>query len=374
MLHCPRGRSVNDGDFNLYSGDSLVFDFMAMPEVRANGGLDIIVGNPPYVSSIHIDIATKQNLPLWKTTSVGKSDLYIPFFEIGMSALNDNGVLGYITVNTFFKSINARALRDYFSDNKVSLSIIDFGEQLVFTKKLAYTCMVFLSKNQSDSLRYIKADMEEIQARKDLNFSQISYSSLNNHRGWNLNKIDILENIHKIENAGESLGDKYVIKYGITTLANDVFIFRPNREDDNFYYLNREGIEYKIEKKVCRDIIKPNIVKTEADIPEKKEQIIMPYDTECKVVKEDCFINNYPFAYNYLSTFREVLDGRDKGNGNYDAWYAFGRTQALADYGRKLIFPSISDMPHFVYSPQKDVMIYSGYAIYNDSESELLLL
>lgn len=368
------GEIVNENEFNLFCGDSLAFDFMKMPKVNANGGLDIVVGNPPYVRSKHIDIATKQNLSLWKTSSVGNADLYIPFFEIGLSALNANGILGYITVNTFFKSVNARALRNFFSDKHISLSIVDFGEQLVFKKKLAYTCMTFISKNQSDSLHYVKADIAEVQAQNDLNFSKISYASLDNHRGWHLNRKDVLDNIRKIENAGESLGDKYVIKNGIATLANDIFIFRPVREDDKFYYFNRESVEVQVERDVCRDIIKPNILKSEVEIPDKEEKIITPYDAECKVINEDFFVDNYPFAYHYLASYREVLDARDKGEGNYDAWYAFGRTQAIADYGRKLVFPYMSDLPHFIYTPQEDMMIYCGYAIYNESESELLFL
>ena len=75
-----------------------------------------------------------------------------------------------------------------------------------------------------------------------------------------------------------------------------------------------------------------------------------------------------------MSAYRHVLDARDKGEGDYGAWYAFGRTQAIADSGKKLLFPYMSDLPHFVYTSQKDMMIYCGYAIYNESETELLFL
>ena len=75
-----------------------------------------------------------------------------------------------------------------------------------------------------------------------------------------------------------------------------------------------------------------------------------------------------------MSAYREPLDARDKGEGDYGAWYAFGRTQAISDSGRKLLFPYMSDLPHFVYTSQKDMMIYCGYAIYDDSELELLFL
>ena len=168
-----------------------------------------------------------------------------------------------------------------------------------------------------------------------------------------MNHSEVLNNIRLIENAGEALGDLYVIKNGIATLANDVFIFRPTRVDSAYYYHVRNGLEYPIEKGICRDIIKPNILKTEAEIAEKEEKIITPYDEDNSVIKEDYFKNKYPKAYSYLQTCRAVLEARDKGEGDYGAWYAFGRTQAIADSGRKLLFPYMSDLPHFVYMPQK---------------------
>lgn len=371
LLH---GESIEDKDFNLYCGNSLTFDFMGIPNVRENGGFDIVVGNPPYVRSKHIDDADKQFLPRWQTSRVGNVDLYIPFFEIGLSVLRRDGVLGYITVNSFFKSVNARAIRRYFHENQVGLSIIDFGEQRVFKKKLAYTCLAFLSKIRRDSLLYTKADIADVEENKEFVFSRIAYDTLDDHRGWNLNHSEVLNNIRLIENAGKALGDLYVIKNGIATLANDVFIFRPTYEDAKYYYLLRDGLEYPIEKGICRDIIKPNILKTEAEIVDKKEKIITPYDKANIVIKEDFFISTYPKAFSYLQSCRDVLDARDKGEGDYGAWYAFGRTQAIADSGRKLLFPYMSDLPHFVYMPQKDMMIYCGYAIYSESETELLFL
>lgn len=374
LVALQNGEIIQEDKFNLFAGDSLTFDFQSMPNVANNNGLDIIVGNPPYVRSKHIDNETKKNLPLWSTSKVGNADLYIPFFEIGLTALNENGFLGYITVNTFFKSVNARTLRNYFANNLISLSIVDFCQQLVFKKKLAYTCLAFMSKKQSESLLYVKADVADVEAQNNFVYSRINYSTLDNHRGWHLNRNEVLENIRLIENAGEALGDKYVIKNGIATLANDVFIFRPIRTDDNYHYLIRDGKEYSIEKGICRDIIKPNILKSEAEISEKEEKIISPYDANCNVIAEDFFVENYPNAYTYLLDCREILDKRDKGEGDYEAWYAFGRTQAIADSGKKLLFPYMSDLPHFVYTSQKDMMIYCGYAIYNESETELLFL
>ena len=156
------------------------------------------------------------------------------------------------------------------------MSIIDFGQQLVFKKKLAYTCLAFLSKHTSDTLLYVKANIAEVESNKNFVYSRIKYDSLDNHRGWHLNRSEVLDNIKLIESAGVALGDKYVIKNGIATLANDVFIFRPIRSDETYHYLIRDKVEYAIEKSICRDIIKPNILKSEEEISEKEEKIISP--------------------------------------------------------------------------------------------------
>lgn len=152
-----------------------------------------------------------------------------------------------------------------------------------------------------------------MEAQKNFVYSRINYNILDDHRGWNLNHSEVLNNIRLIENAGEALGDLYVIKNGIATLANDVFIFRPMREDAQYYYLLRKGVEYPIEKGICRDIIKPNILKTEAEIAEKEEKIITPYDEVSNVIMEDFFVNTYPKAYSYLQSCRDILDARDNG-------------------------------------------------------------
>lgn len=374
MVALLHGETLTGKEFNLFCGDSLNFEFFSLPLVRNNGGFDVIVGNPPYVRSRNIEKKSREKLTTWETSRVGNADLYIPFFEIGLCALSSTGYMGYITVSTFFKSVNARALRRYLAERHTSLSVVDFGEQLVFRKKLAYTCLAFLSKQESDSLQYVKATISQVKHQQELTYSKIRYDSLNHYRGWHLNYGEILNNIRRIESAGNALGKIYCIKNGIATLANDVFIFRPVMEDDRFYYLLRGDKEFPIEKAICRNIVKPNILKHEGELPQKTEKIIFPYDKEGHAISGISMVAEFPCAYAYLCSCRDILDARDKGEGKYETWYAFGRTQALTDRGRRLMFPYMSNSPHFVYTDQEDLLIYCGYALYHESEQELLVL
>lgn len=374
MLALLHGEDIDSSMLHLTVANSLNFNFRTMQGVEANGGFDIIVGNPPYVRARNLDPQTKVLMNRWETSRTGNADLYIPFFEIGLNALNNGGKLGYITVNTFFKAVNARALRTYLSRHQHALTIVNFGQELVFEKKLAYTALVFIDKAVRDGVRYAKATPQEVMQSRPLTYNHLAYTALDTHRGWLLNDAAVLSNISRIEQAGPSLGDTFTIKNGIATLANDIFIFTPQGENETYFRLLNGGKEYWVEKAICKDIIKPNTLHSEEELETKKEKIIYPYDSRADIYTEAYFRETFPQAYAYLSDCRDRLDKRDKGEGDYPEWYAFGRTQAITDHGTRLLFPYMSDKPHFVLSMQDDLLMYCGYAIFLDDKRELAVL
>ena len=368
------GECIEESELNIHCANSLSFDFKQFEPVAENNGYDFVIGNPPYVRSKNIEAESKALLPNWEVANGGNADLYLPFFEIGIKILNENGKLGYITLNSFFKSVNARGLRNYMSKYQIGLDILDFGDELIFGKKLAYTCITFISKQERETIKYHRSSAEEIKNNEEFKYDSIPYCNLDNHKGWNLNQSDVLQIINRIEHTGTPLGNKYRIKNGIATLANDLFIFQPDSEDDSYYYLNANDVEFSIEKGICRDIIKPNILHNEDEIESIMEKVIFPYDSNYKPIPEAVFISSFPKAYQYLSLHRRKLDERDKGEGNFPAWYAFGRTQAISDKGKKLLFPYMTDVPHFVFTDNEDMLIYCGYAIFHNNETELKAL
>lgn len=378
LLALSYGEDKEEFKFNLHNSNALSFDWYNNElTVKQNNGFDLIVGNPPYVRAKNIDTVSKSLLSNWSVTKSGNPDLYIPFFEIGLDNINDNGVLGYITVNSFYKSINARELRKYFQENKYELSIIDFGHEKIFTGKSTYTCICLITKKKSSSLFFKKEHSTSLVKNGCKLFSQIQYKGLDYKKGWLLNDKRVIDNINLIESAGNSLGNLYKIKNGIATLSNETYIFKPIAENHNYFTLVKNGKKYEIEKGICRDIIKPNILKHEHEIEVVKEKLIYPYTnvgSPLSIMNEKYLKANFPKAYKYLSDNKEYLLKRDKGNGDYGAWYAYGRTQALKDYGYKLLFPYMAKDPHFVFTDQKDMLIYCGYAVFNESAEELKLL
>lgn len=366
--------------FNLYKGNALNFDWSSVEDIKLNNGFDIIVGNPPYVGVIKMDNETRELMKLWSVSSTGKPDLYIPFFQIGMENLNDSGVLGFITVNTFYKSLNGRGVRSYFSKNQFNFTLIDFGNEQLFKNRSTYTCICLLSKSKNESVKYLKTPIDKLGAIKSNDFIEIAYSDLDDFKGWYLNTSDIGKTISKIENTGKALGEKFVIRNGFATLRNNIYIFCPEKESDDYFYFTKKKIEYRVEKGICRNAAKPNILKSEDDLNTKMEKIIFPYEVttgniqSLKALTEEELIAQYPLAFEYLLSHREILAQRDKGNKTYEQWFAYGRNQALNFKGYKLLFPYLTNEPNFVLTEDVDLLFYNGFALFSDSVEELLIL
>jgi adenine-specific DNA-methyltransferase len=356
--------------FNLYTGNTLNFDWKSkIPEFR---GFNCIVGNPPYIRYRNLDHYTRGLLKNWEVCGSGLTDLYIPFFQIGIENLCENGMLGYITMNSFFKSLNGRALREYIQKSKFYLEIYDFGSEQIFKSRSTYTCICFVQNIKDKEVHYSLTSRKSLKSLP--NTQAISYDELIPKTGWNFQNID---NIRKIEKIGTPLKKLYKMRHGLATLKNSVYIFTPIEENEEYYHFTKHGITHKIEKEICRDAVNPNILKSEDDLTKATEKIIFPYtqDSNPKLFDEENIKKNFPYAYKYLVENRDILALRDRGNGKYENWYAFGRRQSLEKTKAKLFFPKISNKPiKCIISSDENLLHYNGLAIIADSIDELYVI
>lgn len=361
--------------FNLFTDNSLTFNWAeACADIRDNEGFDLIVGNPPYVCSRNMDVKTLELLERWEVSSTGHPDLYIPFFQIGIENINHNGILAYITVNTFIKSVNGRALRNYFSNHNMNLTLLNFGGEQIFHDRNTYTCICFVSYGEG-FINYRRVASNELEDVDFQNLRRFNYQDLNHLDGWNLvNNVNLVDFLNIIESTGIKFKDLYNTKNGIATLKNDVYKFKPVDQDNQYYYLNDSGTIYKIELSICRDIVNANKIKTEDDILRLREKIIFPYDEKTRIIAEDEMKMNFPNAYNYLLSKKETLATRDKGNKEYEAWYAYGRRQSMDINAHKLFFPHICERPTFVICEEQDLLFYNGIAIVSNDLDKLVLI
>ncbi|WP_276481682.1 HsdM family class I SAM-dependent methyltransferase [Paraflavitalea pollutisoli] len=374
LLAVSSGEDKSHFSFNLYTGNTLEFDWKHV--IPSFQGFDVIVGNPPYVCSRNIDDQSRLLLPNWKVSKTGHPDLYIPFFQIGLENLLPTGKLGYITMNTFFKSVNGRAIRNYFGENSYQFSIIDFNKIQLFKARSTYTCICLLEKKYSSTISYFRCTNLE-QLKTPINYINFPYADLNGWKGWNLNLNQAL--IKVIENTGTAFHKKFKTRNGLATLKNNVYLFNPSSQNKRYYYLEDGDFVYPIEKNICKDAVNTNLLTTEATINKIKEKIIFPYEyIEEKAVPISLSVlkKKYPNAFNYLNQKKKILATRDKGKGEkYTPWFIYGRNQSLEKLRHKLFFPHITPQtPNFVYNADPDLLFYNGMAAIGANKKELLVL
>ena len=364
---------VADFDFNLLCADTLNFKSEIWDTYYSN--FDVIVGNPPYVCGRNMDEDTKVKTKRYKVCDSGSTDLYIPFFQIAIEMLNDRGILGYITMNSFLKSLNARKLRRFFMDSHYDISIIDFRGHQVFKGKSTYTCLFFMEKKNSDVLHYCYNGNAKLNSQ--LQFTDILYSSLDADKGWNLNENGLA---NKIESVGIPLFKYCHTRHGIATLSNKTYIFSPIKEDAVFYYLEKDNVIYPIEKTVCKNIVNSNKLNSDTSLGDILRKVIFPYHIDAKgkaiLFEEDYFRNEFPCAYSYLESQRTVLKDRDKGKTQkYPAWYAYGRTQSLSMLPMKLFFSKIANKPlTCIIVNDPNLLLYNGMAFVGNDMRQMKIL
>lgn len=362
-----------DFDFNVLQADTLDFNTAEWNQVYTH--FDVIVGNPPYVCSRNVDATTKEKMLKYETCLSGHPDLYIPFFQIAIEMLNDGGKLGFITMNSFIRSVNGRAVRNYFSRGIHDISILDFRGYQIFQKKSTYTCLFFLAKNQaSDTLHYAVNENGDLSSTPE--FTNIRYNQLDNKKGWSLNDFDA---VRQMESVGIPIGKYCQSRHGIATLSNKTYIFKPVMEDDNYYYIESKDRCFPIEKAICRNVVNSNKLNSEVSFESIIEKLIFPYyinEGRVTIIEESVMKTTFPYTYAYLSSHRKRLAERDKGKTDkYPTWYAYGRTQSLIMPRYKLFFPKFANKPlHCVLRDDADLMLYNGVAFVSDDLEKLQVL
>lgn len=363
----------DDFRFNLLNRDTL--DFANDDWNARYTGFDVIVGNPPYVCSKNMTDEIRNRAAGYEVCRYGHPDLYIPFIQIGIENLNEGGRLGFITMNSFFNSLNGRGLREYLGERQLEVSIVDFRGYQVFNSRSTYTCLLFVNNTPADGVSYASA--EDGVLEEDIHFEHRPYAQLNAARGWNLRQTGIAT---QIEDNGIPLGQFCSSRHGIATLSNKTYIFKPQADTEDFYVFENDGVRYPIERGICRDIVNSNKLNSEVDFETLKEKVIYPYHkdgTGRTVVYSEAEMRAfYPMALTYLQSQRTILEQRDKSHTEgYPAWYAYGRTQSLIMPRFKLFFPKIANKSlQCVLVDDAQLLLYNGMAFVSDDLQRLQVL
>lgn len=368
LLALLNNQDVKTLKFNLFTINSLSKDInIAYKEVIHNGGFDVMIGNPPYVKYQDLPKELRENLIKdWETIKTGNYNLYFAFFELGMKLLKKDGLLGYIVPNNYFTSLSGINLRTYLQNNHYLKKIIDFTHIKVFDVQ-TYTCITFLQKRINSYFEYERIDdKKRLNSLQELEFSKNYFENLNVKK-WRLLKEDDINNIRKIENMPHKLKDLVDIRVGIATCKDNIYFVDSTLTDGDYYLKNYNKQIYKIERNITKKISKISDFIDDKSFKNNMRRIIFPYkllNNKAVIIEENEFKIKYPCCYKYLQIVKSELLKRDKGQVEYPAWYAYARTQGLSFIGKKLLTPTFSDKPRFMYDNENSSLFCNGYGLF----------
>lgn len=257
--------------------------------------MDFVLGNPPYVR-VHNLNNQYEEVKKYSFCFDGMTDLYIVFYEIGLKMLDKNGVLCYITPNSFYSSLAGKKLREYIEKKQNMELVMDLGHYQPFNVTTYTTICKIINGSKFDKCKYYKYNVESgfPEFICDIKYEDLFIDNKIILSNNNKKFLPILD--YKPKNKL-----KVVVKNGFATLNDKVFI-------QNEFPFKGNQI----------DIIKGSIGKW--------KKCIYPYDENGKLIlfeKLDIEVQKY---------FNEHKSDLSRGSLKFDsAWYAFGRTQAIND-------------------------------------------
>lgn len=316
---------------------------------------DFIVGNPPYIRVHNLDIAVRQQLKQDFLFADGTTDLYLAFFEMGFKMLNINGLLGFITPNSWLHNASYKSFREHLKSQKMVHTIIDFKANKLFKGISSYTAIsIFQNQYQEAFFTY-----KELIDNKIEFVNQIHFAALNN-QDWSF-ATD--ENAHFLARLSaerqQTIKEFFDVQYGFATLRDKIFIGKISEEiDDNLVLFNGKAME----KSILKTVVKGSRFRGKID---ENEKIIFPYELKngrYRVISEEKMARDFPNCFRYFLSHKAELQQRDIDKNAL--WYEFGRSQDVQTmHHEKIVLSTLMFDKIDFYRLPKDVLIYSGIFI-----------
>lgn len=236
-----KGRELINLGTKIKCGNSLISDRSVadnafvweeeFPEVFAQGGFDVVIGNPPYFNIETLGVkspiagAIQQRYPhIWQD----KSDIIFYFIAKSLELTKDK--VGFIVSNAFLFSDKAKKLRNYIIDTAPIEKIVNFEQYMVFDDASITTAIIFFDKHKTNTKCLA-------QVFKEKNYEQSTvYSSIEEETNFfdvTLKKESVFALVdsqinqinQKIDNNYAILNGIFKIGSGMQTGANNVFLF-----------------------------------------------------------------------------------------------------------------------------------------------------
>ncbi|MCR9182122.1 MAG: BREX-1 system adenine-specific DNA-methyltransferase PglX [Flavobacteriaceae bacterium] len=377
-----KGRKLTSLNNNIKCGNSLIddpavagdkaFDWeKEFPQVFVNGGFDVVIGNPPYGAKIDSQ-QTKHISNKFNASLSGEIDTYIIFYFSSISILKKNGILGFITPDTWLTISKASGLRNYLLNNVEIIDVYDRYKPFVDAKDTR--CHTIILRNQkstsSINVTVVNSKSEVIKS------FELPLSELKLNQEWNVyTSNEEREIFNKMKNNSVKLEDLFNLKYGLRTGNNSKYLTNDINESisgikiargsniENYYFnwspeylITKEGLpdSYFDESLINSPKIIIQYVRTNSTNPKARW-------LESTIIEEDNFVplNSTSFVYlkdnGYSLKYLLPLISSYLLNFYYKAHYTDVNVKPL--YLAQLPIPIVDELKQQFFIEKADIMI-----------------
>lgn len=316
---------------------------------------DLVVGNPPYVR--HENIPDKQKTLYRRSfkTFKDRSDLFIGFYEKGLSMLDHHGVLSFICSNRWLKNQYGRHLRELIMNHYSLEEIIDLEETCPFEEEvIAYPAITTIRNTEkSGHTHYYK--ITSINELSHLNPENKNHRLLHVIHSANWFAMESKEytnsgELETIESQGFSIG------IGVATGSDKVFI--------------RRDFQTSVEKELLIPLLISKDLRNNS-LNWSGNYILNPFEVNGKLIE----LNKYPKAQKYFDAHKDVLVNRHISKRNPKFWYkTIDRINPVLISQNKIILPDISGNTHLLIDRGKYYPHHNLYYITGRGYDDLVIL
>jgi hypothetical protein len=357
------GKVLDSLDDNFRVGDSLIEDSSyayrnhgfawkaAFPQVFAEGGFDIVLGNPPYV---RMELLKPMKPYLEKRYAVvaDRADLSAYFFERGIKSLKPGGQIGYVSTSTFFKTGSGLALRRYLQENLSIETIVDFGDIQIFDG-VATLPMILTGSRVAPTPNHQFAfwapsslTSESFDKAFDQYSTRVVQDSLRSD-AWEIEDSRLNALRTKIRSCGNTLREVYGSPlYGVKTGLNDAFVI-DSPTKDRICAADPRSTE------LLRPLLEGKDIKRWRSESRGLWLIYIP--------KNRIDINDFPQIRKWLEPFRDKLEKR----ATKQKWYELQQAQEAysPSFKQPKIFYAHFNRKYFFRSERDEICNDKGYII-----------
>src|SRR6266568_833081 len=223
--------------------------------------VDFVVGNPPYIRLEDVPEARMHAYRETCRTMIGRSDIYVGFYEMALASLRTDGRLGFLCADRWMRNQYARVLRQLIADRYdlevlISMHDVDAFEEQVSaypaitvihrgsqgSVTVADTTARFGQKDAAEVLGYIRAGKSEVVANDRYEIAGLPHW-FDGEESWPAGNPKQLALIEYLTDKFPPLEDRETgtrVGIGVATGADGVFVTKtpPDIEADRLLPLS----------------------------------------------------------------------------------------------------------------------------------------